>query len=181
VPGPQAVHVAPGTVELDAKPAVHKPAVEPPHPMLFGEHFTQAELSTLVLYLPAVQALQVTPESVEPYPGSQLPADVPPQPVSFGEHSVHAVLPGVVLYLPVSQGVHVAPPSVVVYPAIHFPGLVVPVFVPHPVLYGEHTKQAELSAVVLYVPVAQAVQVFPESVEPYPGAQLPADEPPQPF
>jgi hypothetical protein len=63
---------------------------------------------------------------------------------------------------------------------MHCPGLVVPVFVPHSVLYGEHTTQGRLSAAVLYVPSAQAVQVFPESVEPNPGKQVPADAPPQP-
>ena len=60
---------------------------------------------------------------------------------------------------------------------MHWPA----VLPPHPVLLPEHATQAELSVAVLYLPVAQALQVNPESVEPNPGAQLPAEEPPQPL
>ena len=76
---------------------MHWPAVLPSHPLLLPEHATQAELSVAFLYVPVAQAVQVTPESVEPYPGAQLPADGPPQPLSCAAHGVHPVLLTVVL------------------------------------------------------------------------------------
>ena len=88
------------------------PGLTPPHPVLFGEHVTHGRSSTKVLYVPAAQGVQVSPESVEPEPASQLPALAPPHPVSFAEHAVHAKLPVVVLYVPGPQAVHVPPGTV---------------------------------------------------------------------
>jgi hypothetical protein len=45
------------------------------------------------LYVPAEQAVHVTPLSLLPYPAMHVPVDVAPQPVLFDAQEVHTALP----------------------------------------------------------------------------------------
>jgi hypothetical protein len=88
---------------------MHWPALVAVQLLLFGEHAEHGRLFTIILYVPAAQAVQFTPKFVEPNPTLQLPAEAMPQPLAVDEQFVHAMLPAVILYLPEAQAVHVTP------------------------------------------------------------------------
>ena len=83
------MHVTPLSVLL--KPALHVPADEPLHPVLFDAHVAHAVLPVAVLYVPEVHAVHVAPLSVLLKPALHVPVDVAVHPDPFVSHGTHAV------------------------------------------------------------------------------------------
>ena len=93
-----------------------------------------------------------------------MPLVEPPQPVVFAEQFTHSELVSALLYVPVAQGLQV-PPDVLAsppYPALHAHADCAVDPVPVVDEFLGHAVHATLPAVVLYVPVAQAVQLPPD-------------------
>jgi len=88
--------VTPAFVELN--PATQVPADEPPQPTVLELQVAHSLFPEVVLYLPATQAVHVTPLPLNP--ATQVPADEPPQPTVLELQVAQSLFPAVILYLP---------------------------------------------------------------------------------